>query len=291
MSAVDLWRPVRFGKTDLAVSRLGIGSSYGVSGASLERAHERGVNFFFYGLRRRGDFGRGLARIAKKDRDRVVVAAQSYTRVAALMRPSLESVLRTLRTDHVDLLGLGWWNDVPPPRILDAARKLVDEGKVRHVLISSHQRPKFLPMMELPGMGGIMIRYNAAHAGAEREVFPHVARQDAGVLAFTATRWGALVNPRLVPAGEAVPRASDCYRFVLSHPAVHATLCGPKDDAELDEAMAALDRGPMDEDELAWMRRVGAHVRANASERALGWVDRIVAAVRGTGRPALPAGR
>jgi aryl-alcohol dehydrogenase-like predicted oxidoreductase len=278
--SAELWAPARFGKTDLRVSRLGIGSSYGVSGADLERAHERGVNFFFYGLRRRADFGRGLARMIAKDRSKVVVAAQSYTRVASLMRPSLHAVLRTLKTDHVDLLGLGWWNDVPAERILDAARELVREGKVRHLLISSHQRPSLVPMMDVPGMGGIMIRYNAAHTGAEREVFPHVGARDAGVLAFTATRWGGLVDPRMVPPEEPLPRASDCYRFVLTNPAVHSTLCGPRNGAELDEAMAALDRGPMTEDELAWMRRVGAAVRSNASERALGWVDKLVGALR-----------
>jgi hypothetical protein len=39
--------------------------------------------------------------------------------------------------------------------------------------------------------------------------------------------------------------------------------CSPtREQAELDEAMAALDRGPMTADELAWMHRVGDGVRA-----------------------------
>ena len=49
---------------------------------------------------------------------------------------------------------------------------------------------------------------------------------------------------------------------MLSHPAVSACLAGPKDAAELDGVLEAVARGPMREDELAWMRRVGAHVRA-----------------------------
>ena len=85
------------------------------------------------------------------------------------------------------------------------------------------------------------------------------------VLAFTATRWGELLDPRLGLANEATPRASDCYRFVLTNPSVDATLVGPKNAAELDEAMASLDRGPMSEEELAWMRRVGASVRTRAT--------------------------
>ena len=62
----DLWKPVRFGATDLVTSRLAIGSSYGVGDVDLERAFERGVNFFFWGLRRTSQFGRGIRNLAPK---------------------------------------------------------------------------------------------------------------------------------------------------------------------------------------------------------------------------------
>jgi aryl-alcohol dehydrogenase-like predicted oxidoreductase len=270
------WNKVAFGRTGLQVSPLAIGSSYGVNGADVERAYERGINFFFWGLRRRSDFGRGLARLAARDRGGVVIAAQTYSRAASLMRPSLECVLRALKVDHIDLLGLGWWDQLPPLRILEAATDLKAEGKVKHLLISSHHRPSFVPMMNRPDLDAVMIRYNAAHPGAEREVFPHVPAANRGVLTFTATRWGSLLDPRLIPPHEPVPRASDCYRFALSNPAVHATLTGPRDGIELDEAMAALDRGPLDEGEEAWMRRVGKVVRDDTkAHRAIGSLDRI----------------
>jgi hypothetical protein len=83
-----------------------------------------------------------------------------------------------------------------------------------------------------------------------------------------------LLDPKLVPDGEAVPRARDCYRFALSSPHVHATLAGPKNGAELDEALLAIEDGPLDADEAAWMRRVGAVVRRDASaHRAMHVVD------------------
>jgi aryl-alcohol dehydrogenase-like predicted oxidoreductase len=277
------WEKVAFGKTGLSVSPIGIGSSYGVGSADIERAHERGINFFFWGLRRRASFGQGLRHIAAKDREGVVIAAQSYTRVASLMRPSLECALRSLRVDHVDLLGLGWWDDLPPGRILEAAYELMQEGKVKHLLLSSHHRPAFAPMMESLDLGGIMVRYNAAHPGAEREVFPHVPAEESkapGVLAFTATRWGSLLDRAPVPKAEPVPRASDCYRFVLSNPRVQSTLAGPRTGSELDEAMCALDRGPLAVDEMAWMRRVGVAVRNDTKvHRALGAVDRLRSAL------------
>jgi predicted aldo/keto reductase-like oxidoreductase len=95
-------------------------------------------------------------------------------------------------------------------------------------------------------------------------VFPFVDAAGArrpGVVAFTATRWGTLLRPRFTPPGERTPSASDCYRFTLSHPAVDVCLSGPRNAAELDEALVAVERGPLDEGEMAWMRRVGAHVR------------------------------
>ncbi|NUP12989.1 MAG: hypothetical protein HOW73_43670 [Polyangiaceae bacterium] len=277
------WERVAFGSTGLAVSPIGLGSSYGLGGADVERAFERGIDFMFYGLRRRADFGRGVANIAARNRERVVIAAQSYSRMASLVGPSVDCVLRTLRTDYLDILCLGWWDELPPARILDAARTLKEEGKVRHLVISCHYRPSFSQMIDTPDIGGIMVRYNAAHTGAEREVFPLLAERNPGVIAFTATRWGSLLDPRVLPEGEAPPRASDCYRFVLTNPHVHTSLAGPKDGAELDEAMAALDRGPMSDDELAWMRRIGAHVRADRkAHRAINLVDRARTALFGS---------
>jgi len=260
----------KFAKRTLAgleVSALGIGSSYGVSGDDVERAFERGVNFFFWGSRRRAGFGDGVRRLARTRRDEMVIAVQSYTRVGFLMGWSVRRALRALGTDYVDVLGLAWWNAPPPRRILDAARRLRDEGKVKRIMISCHDRPTFGAIVDDPTYDAIMVRYNAAHPGAEKDVFPHFARRRPGSLAFTATRWGTLLDPRLTPPGERTPRATDCYRFSLSSPHVDACLCGPRDGRELDLALAALDEGPMSDDELAWMKKVGASVRTGANPR------------------------
>ena len=66
------------------------------------------------------------------------------------------------------------------------------------------------------------------------------------------------MKPEKVPAGDAVPTAGDCYRFVLSNPAVDVCMTGPKNVEQFSAALDAWDRGPMMPDELAWIRRVGA---------------------------------
>jgi aryl-alcohol dehydrogenase-like predicted oxidoreductase len=249
------------------VGPLGLGSSYGLPAREVERAFDRGVNFFLWGSRRRDDFGRGIQTLARSRRDRIVVAIQSYTRAAWLLEGSVDRALRALAIDHVDVLCLAWWNGVTPRRIVDKALALKDKGKVRHLMVSCHHRPTFEAFIADPAFDALMVRYNAAHPGAEREVFPHLpSERRQGLVAFTATRWGTLVDPKLMPQGEATPRASDCYRFALGSPHVDVCLSGPKDGAELDEALTALDRGPLDPDEAAWIRRVGAHVRANTAK-------------------------
>jgi hypothetical protein len=278
MSATSMFSRRSFGKTGLVVGPLGLGSSYGLPGREVERAFDRGVSFFLWGSRRRADFGRGLRALAQKRREEIVVAVQSYSRFGSLLEWSVDRSLRALGTDYVDILGLAWWNGVTPRRIVDSALALRDKGKIRHLMVSCHHRPTFQAFIADRSFDGIMLRYNAAHPGAEADVFPHLSgldpRDRPGVLAFTATRWGTLLDPRYLPPSLPRPRASDCYRFALTSPHVDVTLAGPKDGAELEEALAAATRGPLDEEELAWMNRVGAHVReATRKPRRVGLLD------------------
>jgi aryl-alcohol dehydrogenase-like predicted oxidoreductase len=47
---------------------------------------------------------------------------------------------------------------------------------------------------------------------------------------------------------------------VLTRPEVDVCLTGPANAAQMEEALEALPLGPMSEDELTWMRRVGRRV-------------------------------
>ncbi|MEE8408621.1 MAG: hypothetical protein V3T05_03355 [Myxococcota bacterium] len=125
-----------------------------------------------------------------------------------------------------------------------------------------------------------MVRYNAAHPGAEREVFPHLGDNPPGVVSYVTTRWGTLPKSKHTPKGEQTPTGTDCYRFAMSNPHVDICLSGPANAEQLDLTLAALDRGPMTEHELAWMRRVGSHVRvaARSAWRGVGMavMDRVM---------------
>ena len=258
------------GRTGLRVGRLGISASYGVPGEALERAFENGVNYIYWGSRRLASFGGGLKRL-HSHRDRIVLVIQSYTRVAGMMAGSLERALRALSYDHADILLLGMWNKPVPPRILDAARQLKQRGLVRFLAVSTHQRKLVPQIAAAKDFDVVHFRYNAAHPGAEKEIFPHLPPESRpGLVAFTATSWGQLLGKaglqsffmrtRPLPPGERAPTAADCYRYVLTRPEVDVCMTGPANAAEMDQALEALGRGPMSESELAWMARVGRAV-------------------------------
>ena len=250
----------------LEIGRIGLGSSYGVPAEGLELAFDHGINWFYWGSVRRAGFGEGIRRLAQRARDDIAIVLQSYARwPGALVRRSVESGLRRLQIDHADVLVLGWHNTRPSQAVLDAALALRDEGKIRHLMMSGHRR-SFFPVIAGEGLfDAFMVRYNAAHRGAEQDVFPALPRGDArpALCAYTATSRGALLDPRKVPSGERVPTASDAYRFCLSQPAVDLVLCGPADVSQVETACRALAAGPLDADELAWMRRVGDHQRGH----------------------------
>jgi predicted aldo/keto reductase-like oxidoreductase len=261
------------GRTGRRVHRLGLAASYGIDEAGVDEAVERGVNYLYWGSFRTGTFGKGIRNACRRlDRDKVLVVIQSYTRVACTLGLSLRRATRWLGIDHADVLLLGWWNKPPSARMIDAALRLKEEGQVRHIALSTHERP-LLPKHAAAGdpFDIFHVRYNAAHRGAEREVLAALPDEPArrpGLVSFTATRWGTLLRP--IEGGGAlndrVPSAGDCYRFVLSNPKVDLTLAGPKDRSQLRHALDALEKGPMAEDELSWIRSFGDRVRAESQK-------------------------
>jgi len=112
-----------------------------------------------------------------------------------------------------------------------------------------------------------MIRYNAAHRGAEQDIFPHLAAHQPGVISYTATRWRFLLRrPKGWPGGGRVPTAGECYRFVLSNPHVDVCLTAPSNAEQLEANLAAVRAGPLSDDDLAYLRDFG-----DAVHRTAGW--------------------
>ena len=80
------------------------------------------------------------------------------------------------------------------------------------------------------------------------------------MVSYTATSWGKLLKASRMPPGKRPLTPAECYRFVLSHPAVDCCLAGPRTEAEMDEGLAALARGQLSAEEMERIRRLGAFV-------------------------------
>ena len=259
---------VRLGRSNLEVSPLGVSGGYGVPASALLRAWDRGVNYFYHGSRRRDGMSTAIREIvAAGERDRLVVVLQSYSRIPSLLESFLRRGLRDLGIDHADVLLLGWFNRPPGPRIMDRVEALREGGLFRHLAVSAHRRPVFGSYAADRLFDILHVRYNAAHTGAESDVFPLLGEGRPGTVVYTATRWGSLLKASKMPPGEAPLRGRDAYRFVLTHPSVDVCMTGPASAAEMDEALAALVEGPMDEEEEERARRIGSFVHGRSARR------------------------
>jgi aryl-alcohol dehydrogenase-like predicted oxidoreductase len=262
---MDFRERVLLGRTGQMVTRLGLASGYGVPAASMEKAfHEHGINYFyvspFLNLRSMVEAVRNLA---PDHRDELFLVLARPLFRGLRLEHYVERWLRKLRLEWIDLL----FQDLrkPPGQALtDQIKRLQEGGKVRFLGMSSHNRP----LLGQIGSGEVdtpvdffHLRYNAVHTGAEEEIFPHLRQEDRpGTVVFTATSWRKLLKPKLMPEGEAPLTGTECYRFVLSHPDVNVCITAPSTAERLEENLSVLDAGPLDEEEMARVRRIGKHI-------------------------------
>ena len=259
----DFSTPVTLGKTGLLAGRLGLGAGYGAPVSAFEAAFDKGCNYFYWSGRKPG-MKAAIANICARGlRDRLIIAVQSYAPLGFLLENSLAKALKALNLEYADVFLLGWRNKEPSQSLLDKALELKQKGMFRFLGMSGHHRPLFARITPRGIFDLFHIRYNAAHVGAETEAFPHL--KDTGVVTYTATRWGHLLNPKKMPPGHPPLKSADCYRFVLSNPAVHICLCGPENQSQMDQALEVLHAGPMDEKEMARVRKIGEHVHRKSS--------------------------
>ncbi len=268
--AVSLREPVILGRTGLEVGRLGIASSYRAPAAAYEAAFEQGCNYFTWGTFIKGRskaMGEAIRNITRSGgRERLVLALWSYAHSSFVTRRTFQSGLKALGLDYADILILGYFSNPPSRRIRDGALALREQGLVRHLAVSGHNRKVFPSLAEDDAYGAFHIRYNAVHRGAEEDAFQRLEAPPPGVVSFTGTNWGQLLDPKRMPPGETAPTAADCYQFVLSHPAVSVCMTGPRTREEMSENLRLLDRGPMTEGELARMRRIGDFIYRNGGK-------------------------
>ena len=255
-------RKVALGRTGLEVSALCLGSmTWGSQNteteghAQMDRALERGVDFIdtaeMYPTNpvRAETVGRTEAIIgswlaARGGRDRVVIATkitgagQGAVRdglpvTAELMRGAVETSLRRLRTDYIDLYQMHWpnrgsyhfrkhWTYDPSGQdraatlshmraILDTARALVEEGKIRHFGMSNETAwgtAQWLRLAEetgAPRVASMQNEYSLLCRHYDTDMSELAVNEDVTLLAYSPLAAGLLTGKY---AGDVIPEGS-----------------------------------------------------------------------------------
>jgi len=249
--------------SDIPASRLGLAAYPEQDPRCVQKAHRGGVNYFFFYGPSNQHFIKALAPIMRKHRKDVIVATGSGSRKATTLRTARRKALAALNTDYIDVYFAEYINKADDPSlifgdsgVLDELQQWKAEGLIRYVGVTAHDRQIARRLAEDPRVDVLMHRFNMAHRKASREVFPSAVKSKTPVVAFTATRWGTLLERHELWTGEP-PSAADCYRFCLAQSAVKIVLCAPVSSRELTEDLQVLKSRSMSNKEIAHWERFG----------------------------------
>ena len=257
------------------VLRLGLATRGNTDSTADDVTHAvgRGVNYLNW-----CGHDDGLAQALRErrfDRERVVVAVQLHGRTRSTAELEWAKIRATLGTDRIDVVTFYYveeeaeWQAISGPGgALETLVEAQRNGMARVIGLTTHQRVRGARWLESGKLDLLMIRYNAAHRGAEKDVFRVTDRLGIPVVAYTAQRWGALdQNTADDPAGFVPPPAPEWYRFALANRSVSVVLMAPRNRVELEADLGLIDdwRAPTRE-EMETLQAHGQRVRQRAGQ-------------------------
>lgn len=223
------------GKTALKVKTLGFGGipiqrvSEKEAVNVVKRCYELGINYY--------DTARGYTNseerigIALEDvREEVVLATKSGRRSSKDLLNELETSLKNLRTDWIDVYQLhnvsshdAWEQIKGPGGALEALYAARDEGKIKHLGITSHDPAVLADIVREDIFETIMIPYNYLTSKPEEYLLPLCKANNVGTIIMKPFGGGAFSN------------ANTALKFVLNKENVDITIPGMMTIAEVEE--------------------------------------------------------
>ena len=255
------------------VCRLGLATrgGCGLRPDDVDLALQRGVNYLNWCGHPDG-LSEAVKRLGSR-RNNIVLAVQFQSRTSREAAIEFRSLLDGLGTDHIDIATLYYvesaeeWDALTSP---GGAWEYLDEqkraGRLRLIGLTSHQRKLAASWARTGLLDMLMIRYNAAHCGAENDVFPVTSKLKMPVVTFTGLRWKALLEATPEDAVDFVPpSAAECYRFCLANENITVVLSAPGNRKELEDNLTLLDDWrPPSSVEMRAIRAHGERVRRHA---------------------------
>ena len=246
---------VAFGKTGLKISRLGFG------GIPIQRIDAEGTKVLMHQLLDAGinyiDTARGysvseeyLGYGLEGIRDKFVLATKSMSRTKDAMAKDIETSLRNLRTDYIDLYQVHnptmeqLDTVIAPGGALEALLEAKSAGKIGHIGLTAHSLAVFEAALRMDWVETIMFPYNI------------VESQGKELIAKCAAAGKAFIDMKPL-AGGAIEDAALALRYVCADPNVTVTIPGMADPKELEQNLAAVsDTSPISAEELEKMEAV-----------------------------------
>ena len=233
----------------------------------MPAAFDAGINCFFVSTDRYWPFyeqtRRGLKLLLARGsavRDRIVVVATSYcTQPDFCWLPYRELVEAVPGLGRLDVMVAGGALLPEFRQRLEILKRQRSERYLGAVAIgaSFHQRRQARAAIQAGELDLAFVRYNASHAGARRDLFPHLRRpRKTLVYNFFSTR-GYTPPKEFARLGLDdrywQPTITDHYRFVLTRPELDGILCALTNERHVRELADAIERGPLAEAEQKYV--------------------------------------
>ncbi len=213
----------RLGQSDLEITRVGIGTapmgstpawyvnwgaqSESASIGAITAAIDLGINWIdtapFYGWGRAEQI---VGKALKGKRDKIYIFTKCGTQrdeqgrpredlSPASIRHEIESSLRNLQTDYIDLYQ---FHDPDPHTPIEESwatmQLLIQEGKVRYAGLSNHTLDLMERALIVAPITSNQHQYNLLHRDIENDVLPYSQSHNIGVLSWTPLASGFLAD-------------------------------------------------------------------------------------------------
>lgn len=196
---------VRLGRTNLRVTRTAFGvlplQRTGMDEAVriLRRAYEAGINFYDT-ARAYSDSEEKIGRALGRVRDKIIISTKTVATDRNGVLGDLETSLRKLRTDYVDILQLHNPAQLPDPGDpnssyagLVSAR---EKGMVRHLGITNHRRDLALRAVESGLFDTIQFPLCMISVDEDLALAAACSKSDLGMIAMKGLAGGLITNAR-----------------------------------------------------------------------------------------------
>jgi len=193
----------RLGRTGLMVSRSGFGAlpiqriSFEETKEILRKAYESGINFFDT-ARAYTDSEEKIGYALSDIRDNIIIATKSHAEDKKTLFEHLETSLKNLKTDYIDLYQIHNPDNLPnhedPEGIYAGLLEAKKKGLIRFVGISNHSLKNAVQAAESNLYDTIQFPLNSLSSDEDLKLIQLCKDKDLGVIAMKAMSGGLITN-------------------------------------------------------------------------------------------------